>query len=446
VLQFVTRLNVTLRYYHVFVFLFLSSIFYFLFFFFFFRDYSRSIFRFPNTQIRLLFESYLSRSKQSKDLNDNFVYIKTTSPSLKLNTNEINQQEKQQQQQQQIIDLGLIDTTDDSIDKPLYTYAQLIAQAILSSKEQQLTLNQIYAYISNRFPFYQLNDRGWQNSIRHNLSLNRFFIKIPRQHNDPGKGSFWKIHKEYQDSLAQQAFVHKRSRFFNCNNYSRSRSSTNDIRITSSNENEYSSESPINTNTNTSTSTSTNNNNNNNITNNNNNERENLNLNLNSNENKNQNEQMIFNPEMLITYLCKNVNNKRNNNNTKKESPNKDSISRNSDFTSSNKSQSNESSNDNQESSSNNGCYGESSTSSSSFANIFFAKLLKSVASGKFKSEEYSDNQPSFSKSTPSPPQSSSQISTSPKQDYNPSSNSSVSGSDDIESKKRKLSENSSGA
>ena len=99
-----------------------------------------------------------------------------------------------------------------NLKKPAYSYAQLIAQAILSSNEKQLTLNQIYMFISRSYPYYKLNDKGWQNSIRHNLSLNRYFVKVARQQNEPGKGSFWRVDDKCESKVIEQAYQRKRSR------------------------------------------------------------------------------------------------------------------------------------------------------------------------------------------------------------------------------------------
>ncbi|PQE22295.1 fork head domain-containing protein [Rutstroemia sp. NJR-2017a WRK4] len=77
--------------------------------------------------------------------------------------------------------------------KPSHSYAQLIGMSILRAPNRRLTLAQIYKWISDTYSFYSATDAGWQNSIRHNLSLNKAFIKQERPKDDPGKGNYWAI-------------------------------------------------------------------------------------------------------------------------------------------------------------------------------------------------------------------------------------------------------------
>lgn len=83
-------------------------------------------------------------------------------------------------------------------ERPNISYATMISQAILSTgpDERKMTLADIYRWISENYPYYKLNVTGWQNSIRHNLSLNRAFKKVPRE--EPGKGGWWTLDSDYE--------------------------------------------------------------------------------------------------------------------------------------------------------------------------------------------------------------------------------------------------------
>ncbi|KAK7929370.1 hypothetical protein WMY93_005765 [Mugilogobius chulae] len=100
--------------------------------------------------------------------------------------------------------------------KPPYSYAQLIVQAISSAPDKQLTLSGIYAHITKHYPYYRTADKGWQNSIRHNLSLNRYFLKVARSQDEPGKGSFWRVDSASENKLVEQAFRKRRQRGVAC--------------------------------------------------------------------------------------------------------------------------------------------------------------------------------------------------------------------------------------
>ncbi|XP_064606012.1 forkhead box protein E1-like [Liolophura sinensis] len=98
-------------------------------------------------------------------------------------------------------------------DKPPYSYIALISMAIANAKDRRLTLQEIYNFMTDRFPFYanHANPKGWKGSIRHNLALNDCFMKLPKK---PGMiGHQWTIDPEYEDMFDHGSFLRRRYRF-----------------------------------------------------------------------------------------------------------------------------------------------------------------------------------------------------------------------------------------
>ncbi|XP_022218749.1 fork head domain-containing protein FD5 [Drosophila obscura] len=96
--------------------------------------------------------------------------------------------------------------------KPPYSYISLTAMAIMHSPQKLLPLSDIYRFIMEQFPYYQKNTQKWQNSLRHNLSFNDCFIKIPRNEKK-GKGSYWTLHPMAFNMFESGSLLRRRKRF-----------------------------------------------------------------------------------------------------------------------------------------------------------------------------------------------------------------------------------------
>lgn len=98
--------------------------------------------------------------------------------------------------------------------KPSQSLPILVKLAIYGSPKKRLTLQEIYQAIEQRFEWYRdPGNKSWkvcdstlgkkisfidlgtmiQNSIRHNLSLNKVFRNTHRSITEPGKGAYWEL-------------------------------------------------------------------------------------------------------------------------------------------------------------------------------------------------------------------------------------------------------------
>ncbi|KAL0992864.1 hypothetical protein UPYG_G00100290 [Umbra pygmaea] len=123
--------------------------------------------------------------------------------------------------------------------KPPYSYATLICMAMQASMKNKITLSSIYNWITGNFCYYRHAEPSWQNSIRHNLSLNKCFMKVPRQKDEPGKGGFWQIDPQYAHMFVNGVFRRRRMHgtHFNTQNHRKSHGSSHNYNIHGSSHN-----------------------------------------------------------------------------------------------------------------------------------------------------------------------------------------------------------------
>ncbi|XP_060079474.1 forkhead box protein B1-like [Ylistrum balloti] len=75
--------------------------------------------------------------------------------------------------------------------KPPYSYAGMIIVAIMRSPKRMLSLSQIHEYLRNMFDFFQQSYSGWKDSVRHNLSHCKCFVKGGKT--PDGRNNLWTV-------------------------------------------------------------------------------------------------------------------------------------------------------------------------------------------------------------------------------------------------------------
>jgi hypothetical protein len=84
-------------------------------------------------------------------------------------------------------------------DKPILTYATMIAQALSAQTTKRLTLQEIYQWIMDKYPYYKNDEHGWRSSVRHNLSQREYFTKVIE--NELGKRAVYELNKTHEENL-----------------------------------------------------------------------------------------------------------------------------------------------------------------------------------------------------------------------------------------------------
>lgn len=95
-----------------------------------------------------------------------------------------------------------------SFTKPVYSYSILIFMALKSSRTGSLPVSEIYGFMTENFPYFKTAPDGWKNSVRHNLSLNKCFVKLENKNGSSSrKGCLWALNPAKVEKMQEE--LHK---------------------------------------------------------------------------------------------------------------------------------------------------------------------------------------------------------------------------------------------
>lgn len=103
-----------------------------------------------------------------------------------------------------------VNDDESKLEKPKISYVALITMALQTRADGRMTVSEIYKYFEEKYQYFRDSDKkGWQNSVRHNLSLNDCFVKIPRDGVTSAvekKGNYWALAVGYEDMFPDGNF------------------------------------------------------------------------------------------------------------------------------------------------------------------------------------------------------------------------------------------------
>ena len=101
--------------------------------------------------------------------------------------------------------------------KPPYSYITLISMAMMATKKKMATLRGIYKWVTDNFMYFRFAEPSWRNCIKHVLSLNNCFVKVPRcrgektTHEGKPRRRFWRINPDCSHMFVNGIYKRHRS-------------------------------------------------------------------------------------------------------------------------------------------------------------------------------------------------------------------------------------------